>query len=199
MRQSSLLHLSGVVVVEELERDVERLLDASAPAEEKVSILRRLECKKPPTQVIIDTGAGRALRRLSRDEKVDSKVAEEATRVLRLWRAEVERREDLSIRGPVEVECDLDTRERRGRARRRLEEAVGDDLGLLGRWPAKAEKVVFDRCRHLLGQRYDRCIRRLEAELKDPGTRRRLLQDKSFSVHKLVRTVDKRIAPCVDH
>ncbi len=66
LRQSSLFNLAGVVVVEDLKRDADLLRDASAEEEDRLAALRRMAKKRPSTKVIIDTGAGKALREASR-------------------------------------------------------------------------------------------------------------------------------------
>ncbi len=193
LKQSSLFDLSGVVVVEQLQRDVLRLRDESVQDDEKVCILRRLAGKRPATQVIIDTGAGRTVRRLSRDRQSSRAVTREADRVLRLWMAEVDRREERAMRGPMEVRCDLETEAKREAARCRLREAFKEEEDSSS-LPERIEKEVFDRCGHLLSVRYKWYIAKLEAKLKERETRRRLKdrEDDGLTVRKLVANLTKK-------
>jgi hypothetical protein len=181
LKQTNLFALSGVVVVEEIRRQNDRLNCADVDAEEKVRILRELAEKKPATEILVDSGIGRTVRRLAKSSAAD--VAREAGRVYAAWKAEVERREGLRARGPLEVRCDLDTRRRRDRARSAIADVVGAaDLA------TRLEKALFDRCKHVTGGRaYDRGLRRIVRDLKEDSSSLSDLSRKGASVKTYVR------------
>ena len=158
LKQKSLFQLSGVVSIERIEAAKRKLSDPDLPAIEKVVVLKSLAGKKPSTKVIKDTGIGRTVRRLTKHE--DPVVRKHATSVYEAWKAEVERRTELSSRGPLEVACDLDTQNFREKSIRLLGQydKVVDAVSL--------EKVAFDRCGHLLNNRYRRCVRKMVFALK---------------------------------
>ena len=154
LKQASLFRLSGVVVLEEIARQNAALRDPDVADAEKARILRALAAKRPSTEIIASAGIGRTVRRLAG-------TSDEAGRVFRLWKAEVERREAARERGSVDVLCDLEPRRWRGRAKRLFEEAGAD-----GRTAERIEKELFDRGGHLTNGAYRRGVRKCTFALK---------------------------------
>ncbi len=156
LRQASLFSLSGVVVVEELRRQRDKLADQVVDQDEKKAILSKLKAKRPATKLIIETGIGRTVKKLS-------KSLPEAREVYDIWRREVERREELKERGSVDVLCDADTTAWRERAKRLIASAgVGDPVAV-----SSIEKLLFDRTNHLLNVKYRRAVRKIVFRCKN--------------------------------
>ncbi len=120
-----------------------------------------------------------------------SLVTSEAGRVLRLWKAEVQKREDLRNRGPLEVACDLETTARREEAARRLEEAMAEgeeknhdnedrDTKAMQQveLAKRLEKEVFELSGHRMRSKYDWYLRKARDRLKADGEIRRRIADK---------------------
>ena len=74
LKQASLFSLRGVVVVEELQRQKKQLQDNNLSLDKKEEILLQLAAKKPSTKLIIETGIGRTVRRLSKESEAAKKV-----------------------------------------------------------------------------------------------------------------------------
>ncbi|XP_059091595.1 transcription elongation factor A N-terminal and central domain-containing protein 2-like [Tigriopus californicus] len=138
-----------------------------ANAVDLTAILRAWREKSPSTTVIKTTGIGRTIRRLAQSSSVDPGVRAEAAAVYQHWRAQVEKRVELETRGPLEVECDRPTANWRQRARHLLNQAVTtagqpeQDLAL------NLEKAAFELCRHVIGNRYRRCVRSMVLSLRN--------------------------------
>jgi hypothetical protein len=185
LKQTSLFALAGVVVVEELYRNKKALEDDSVDDGEKEKILEKLKAKRPATKLIIETGIGKTVKRLA-------KKSSAANDVYKLWRSEVEKRESLKERGPLEVECDADTTSFRLKARRMLGEAGIHNERIAG----AIEKQLFDRTGHLVNVAYRRTVRRIVFNCKHrPEVRKRLLTASSSTRARLVgESLDESIA-----
>ena len=169
LKQASLFSLRGVVVIEELQRQKKQLKDKNLSLDRKEEILRQLAAKKPSTKLIIETGIGRTVRRLSKE-------SEAARKVYDLWRSEVEKRESLKERGPIDVSCDADTNAWRSRAKRMIGDAgvTGADV------QSDLEKNLFDATRHLINSTYRRTVRRMVFACKhQPDLREKLASSAS--------------------
>ena len=169
LKQASLFSLRGVVVIEELQRQKKQLKDKNLSLDRKEEILRQLAAKKPSTKLIIETGIGRTARKLSKE-------SEAARKVYDLWRSEVEKRESLKERGPIDVSCDADTNAWRSRAKRMIGDAgvTGADV------QSDLEKNLFDATRHLINSTYRRTVRRMVFACKhQPDLREKLASSAS--------------------
>ena len=169
LKQASLFSLRGVVVIEELQRQKKQLKDKNLSLDRKEEILRQLAAKKPSTKLIIETGIGRTVRKLSKE-------SEAARKVYDLWRSEVEKRESLKERGPIDVSCDADTNAWRSRAKRMIGDAgvTGADV------QSDLEKNLFDATRHLINSTYRRTVRRMVFACKhQPDLREKLASSAS--------------------
>ncbi len=180
LRQASLSSLAGVVVLEDLERDNALLKDASADEYDKVRALRRLTSKRPCLDALCSTGIGRTIRKLATKEEASPEVKEAAKKVYRLWRGELERKDKLRQKSPVEVAWDSDTIEWRQKAR----DLLGAQFSQ-GDWPDRLEGELFESNHRLLNGAYRRCVRRMVFHLKQQSVRDRLL-NKELSARSFV-------------
>jgi hypothetical protein len=159
--------------------------------QEGIRILRELGSKSPSTKIIIDTGIGKTVRKLSKSKSVDPGIAAEARVVYKKWRAAVERRVSLEERGPVDVLCDLPTTTRREKCRSLLKEALGGCSEVAESFREgivnKTEKELFDQCKHLVRDEYRRRTRKLYFALRhDASLRNALLVQRTLSIKRLV-------------
>ena len=169
LKQASLFSLRGVVVVEELQRQKKQLQDKNLSIDKKEEILLQLAAKKPSTKLIIETGIGRTVRRLSKESEAAKKVYD-------LWRGEVEKRESLKERGPIDVTCDADTNAWRSKAKRLIRDAGVTDPQVL----TELEKHLFDATGHLINTAYRRTVRRMVFACKhQPDLREKLAASSS--------------------
>ena len=177
LKQASLFSLRGVVVVEELQRQKKQLQDKNLSLHKKEEILLQLAAKKPSTKLIIETGIGRTVRRLSKE-------SEAAKKVYNLWRSEVEKRESLKERGPIDVTCDADTNAWRSRAKRLIRDAGVTDPQVL----TELEKHLFDATGHLINTAYRRTVRRMVFACKHQADLREKLAASSSARKEFVAT-----------
>ena len=177
LKQASLFSLRGVVVVEELQRQKKQLQDKNLSLDKKEEILLQLAAKKPSTKLIIETGIGRTVRRLSKE-------SEAAKKVYNLWRDEVEKRESLKERGPIDVTCDADTNAWRSRAKRLIRDAGVTDPQVL----TELEKHLFDATGHLINTAYRRTVRRMVFACKHQPDLREKLASSSSARREFVAT-----------
>ena len=91
-RQKTLFQLKGVVVIEELERAVSYLNDPAVTDRDKTLQLVQLGQKRPATELIIKTGIGKVVRKLTKHD--DEAIAKAANDVYAFWRADIERKEE---------------------------------------------------------------------------------------------------------
>ena len=192
-RQATLFSLGGVVNLTEVKVQKHKLEDSSVSAPEKLEILAQLGQKKPSTDALIETGIGKTVKKLAkrRDAAADAEVKGAAQKVYELWRREVEKREALKERGPLEVQCDLDTQHWRAKAKRLFRNVVQKDDGLD---PAAAEPILeaverelFNFCEHLIQSRYRCSVRKIVFALKgNPDLRSQVFRDLSVSARQLV-------------
>ena len=177
LKQASLFSLRGVVVVEELQRQKKQLQDKNLSLDKKEEILLQLAAKKPSTKLIIETGIGRTVRRLSKESEAAKKVYD-------LWRGEVEKRESLKERGPIDVTCDADTNAWRSRAKRLIRDAGVTDPQVL----TELEKHLFDATGHLINTAYRRTVRRMVFACKHQSDLREKLAASSSARKEFVAT-----------
>ena len=178
LKQASLFSLKGVVVIEELRKQKKLLEDKNLSHSEREDILSSLANKKPSTKLIIETGIGRTVRRLSKE-------SETAKKVYNLWRSEIERRESLKERGPIDVQCDAGTNAWRDKARHMIGDAGVTDANVL----QELEKKLFDATGHIINTTYRRAVRRMVFACKhNPGLRKKLASSVNARV-ELVTTV----------
>lgn len=169
-RQRSLFELKGVVKLGELERQHALVQDPHADQAELTAILRAWLNKSPSTAVIQSTGVGRTVRRLSKSSAVNAEVRAAAAEVYNHWRAQVEKRVELQSRGPLEVECDRPTSNWRDKARHLIDQAVNAAGHPSPDLAVRLEKTVFEACRHVIGHRYRRCVRKMVLTLRNAST-----------------------------
>ena len=153
LKQTRLANLSGVVILEDLRRQHQQLKNPEVTQAEKVRVLKSLASKKPSTDILIETGIGKTVRKLSKQSS-DPEVAQEAEKVYQLWLQEVEKRETLIERGPLEVLCDLKTQNWREKCREflrasLLKESSSVDSSLVSELAGTIEKELFDQCQPL--------------------------------------------------
>lgn len=160
LKQASLFSLKGVVVIEELKRQKKQLEDKNLTLQRKEEILLQLASKKPSTKLIIETGIGRTVRRLSKESAAAKKVFD-------LWRSEIEKRESLKERGSIDVSCDAGTNAWRSKARRLIGDAGVTSANVL-------EKILFDATGHLINTTYRRTVRRMVFACKHQPLREKL-------------------------
>ena len=177
LKQASLFSLRGVVVVEELQRQKKQLQDNNLTLEKKEEILLQLAAKKPSTKLIIETGIGRTVRRLSKESEAAKKVYD-------LWRSEVEKRESLKERGPIDVTCDADTNAWRSKAKRLIRDAGVTNPQVL----TELEKQLFDATGHLINTAYRRTVRRMVFACKHQPDLREKLASSSSARREFVAT-----------
>ena len=177
LKQASLFSLRGVVVVEELQRQKKQLQDKNLSIDKKEEILLQLAAKKPSTKLIIETGIGRTVRRLSKESEAAKKVYD-------LWRGEVEKRESLKERGPIDVTCDADTNAWRSKAKRLIRDAGVTDPQVL----TELEKHLFDATGHLINTAYRRTVRRMVFACKHQADLREKLAASSSARKEFVAT-----------
>jgi len=184
LKQASLFSLKGVVVIEELQRQRKQLQDRNLSLDRKEEILVQLAAKKPSTKLIIETGIGRAVRRLSKES-----VA--AKKVYNLWRSEVEKRESLKERGTIDVSCDAGTNDWRSKARRLIGDAGVTDANVL----TDLEKNIFDATGHLINTTYRRTVRRMVFACKhQPDLREKLASSSSARKEFVATSVSASLA-----
>lgn len=109
--QRRLNDLRGVVVLENINLAVEKLKSQGVGAEEKLEILKELKVKQPSTEIIVKSGIGKVVQKLSKESQ-DLQVAKAARQVKIRWQNLLERRVELSVNKP-EVITDLETRQTR--------------------------------------------------------------------------------------
>ena len=177
LKQASLFSLRGVVVIEELHRQNKQLKDKTLSLQRKEEILLQLAAKKPSTKLIIETGIGRTVRRLSKE-------SDAATKVYDLWRNEVEKRESLKERGPIDITCDAETNAWRRKARRLICDTGVTDANVL----ADLEKNIFDATGHLINITYRKTVRRMVFACKHQPDLRRKLSSSSSARKEFVAT-----------
>ena len=155
-RQRTLFNLKGVVVLEDLESAVEKLNNLEIEKEEKLKILKKLSAKQPSTQIIISTGIGKTIKKLTKSS--DSELANAAQLVKSNWKSLVERRVELSLGNKTEVATDLETQTIREKARalffKSYREVKLETLQNL-------EKKFFSHFKPCIGVRYRRAIRKV--------------------------------------
>ena len=150
-KQATLFNLPGVVVIEEIERQNQKLKDLEVENQEKLKILGDLRRKKPSTDIIIKSGIGKTLRKLRKSENKD--VSLEADRVFQAWKSEVEKREEIKARGNLKVNYDEDTILFRKKAVKLLS-ANRDSKAA-----KKAEEEIFEECGKLCNAKYRKLVR----------------------------------------
>ena len=177
LKQASLFSLRGVVVIEELQRQKKQLKDKKLSPQRKEEILLQLAAKKPSTKLIIETGIGRTVKRLSKESEAAKKVYD-------LWRSEIEKRESLKERGPIDVSCDAETNAWRSKARRLIGDAGVTDVNVL----TGLEKNLFDATGHLINTTYRRTVRRMVFACKHQEDLRQKLSSSSSARKEFVAT-----------
>ena len=63
-KQRRLKNLRGVVVLEDIEAFVKKLKDSEVENQEKVKILKKLLDKQPSTEIIVESGIGKVVKKL---------------------------------------------------------------------------------------------------------------------------------------
>jgi hypothetical protein len=156
-QQRRLNDLKGVVVLEEIEAASNKLTDSTLSSEEKIEILNKLAAKKPSTEIIISTGIGKVVQKLSKAD--GQEVAKAAQAVTKTWKALLERRVELSLsQDKPQVKTDLETRTIRDKAVKLLVKAYPSvTLTIL----ESLEKRLFQHYRPLIGLKFRRSVRRI--------------------------------------
>jgi hypothetical protein len=145
------------VVLEEIEAASNKLTDSTLSSEEKIEILNKLAAKKPSTEIIISTGIGKVVQKLSKAD--GQEVAKAAQAVTKTWKALLERRVELSLsQDKPQVKTDLETRTIRDKAVKLLVKAYPSvTLTIL----ESLEKRLFQHYRPLIGLKFRRSVRRI--------------------------------------
>ncbi|XP_037798031.1 transcription elongation factor A N-terminal and central domain-containing protein 2-like [Penaeus monodon] len=114
-KQSTIESLKGVVIIEDLER-AKIVLERSDTKEElKIDTLKHLRKKKPAKEVLVKTGLGKTVYKLSKSK--DEAIAAEAKKVYRLWKDHLLSKVGKPV---IEVKCDLKTQNFRNSARQMI-------------------------------------------------------------------------------
>ena len=154
--QRRLNDLRGVVVLEDIETYVKKLKSGQVSRQDKLDILQRLTSKQPSTQIIVQSGIGKVVKKLSTTQDQD---LAKAARVLKTrWQNLLERRVELSKEADsIEVRTDLQTRQTRQKAIKLLKGKYPDQEDKLN----KLEKKIFNHYRPCVGNKYRRAIRKI--------------------------------------
>ena len=156
-RQATLFALKGVVVIERIKEQNDKLRNPNVNNGEKIKILKELAQKKPATEIIIETGIGKTVRGLSKE--TEQQLGREAAKVYKLWKKEIQRRENLRR---IDVAYDKDTRDSRKSHKRLLRQS-----GVKGQEFIEAlEELIFVKCGKLVNRRYRRMINNAACELR---------------------------------
>ncbi|XP_063597631.1 transcription elongation factor A N-terminal and central domain-containing protein 2-like [Penaeus indicus] len=125
-KQSTIESLKGVVIIEDLER-AKIVLERSDTKEElKIDTLKHLRKKKPAKEILVKTGLGKTVYKLSKSK--DEAIAAEAKKVYKLWKDHLLSKVGRPV---IEVKCDLKTQNFRNSARQMILDGLkredGDD------------------------------------------------------------------------
>jgi len=155
--QRRLKNLRGVVVLEEIKAFVTQLKSSEVGKWEKVKILKKLLGKQPSTEIIVNTGIGKVVKKLTKSSQ-DPEIAKAARHVKIRWQNLIERRIDLKTGEKPEVISDLQTRTTREKALTLFSEKYPN---LSKKTLEKLEKALFNRFRPVIGDKYRRSVRKL--------------------------------------
>ena len=192
-KQATLFNLGGVVNIKQIKAQSETLQKEQVDDDEKIRILDQWAKKKPATDVLIEIGIGKTIKQLANSEKTPNKVKKRAKEVYNLWRAAVEKREALKERGPLDVQCDLDTQHWRDKAKRLIRDVIRKNPDVSSSSSSEAliesiERELFHFCDNLIQSRYRCSVRKIVFALKRrPGLRQSVFNTKDVSPRQLVR------------
>lgn len=123
-KQSTIESLKGVVIIEDLER-AKIILERSDTKEElKIDTLKHLRKKMPAKEVLVKTGLGKTVYKLSKSK--DEAIAAEAKKVYKLWKDHLLSKVGRPV---IEVKCDLKTQNFRNSARQMILDGLKREEG----------------------------------------------------------------------
>lgn len=156
-KQRTLNSLKGVVVLEDIDAFVTKLESPEVGNDEKVKILKKLLKKQPSTEIIVDSGIGKVVKKLMLKEQ-DPEIAKAARQVKIRWQNLIERRVDLKNGEKPEVISDLETRTTRNKA---LKFFRGKYKEIPEQTLVNLEKALFNHFRPVIGGKYRRSARKI--------------------------------------
>jgi len=156
-KQRRLNDLRGVVVLEDIEVFVTKLKSSEVENQEKIKILKKLFSKQPSTEIIVQSGIGKVVKKLMKNSE-DPEIAKAARQVKTRWQNLIERRIDLKTGEKPEVISDLQTRKTREKALNLFKEKY---TKVSTETCEKLEKALFNHYRPVIGDRYRRSVRKL--------------------------------------
>jgi len=174
VRQATLFSLPGVVSIDDIQRKKKLLESSAVSTEQKVNAIKELLGKNPSTEVLIDTGIGKTVRRLRKDS--NPALSEIAEQCYTKWKLVLERRIELS-HNKIEVKCDKETERLRSSSRSFLLTAlpaVTADRKLVAQ---NFEKEIFAASKKLVNNSYRRLSRKVIFGLKKDQARAAELAD----------------------
>ncbi|KAK7079463.1 Transcription elongation factor A N-terminal and central domain-containing protein 2 [Halocaridina rubra] len=209
MKQATIESLSGVVIIEDLERAKIILGRSDTSVELKVDTLQSLRQKNPAKEVLLKTGIGKTVHKLCKHE--NEQIAKEATGVYKKWKESVLSKVSRPL---MEVECDQKTKDFRNLARQMLlgslrtkysvekDSKTGKCESSDGKKKSKTdsktsnsvedlaeyiEREVYSVCNRKATNPYRRTIRKLVFGLRHQHELRMSVIDSSLSVQDLVK------------
>jgi len=156
-KQRRLKNLRGVVVLEDIQAFVKKLKNSEVDNQEKVKILKKLLDKQPSTEIIVESGIGKVVKKLMKNSE-DPEIAKVARQVKLRWQNLIERRIDLKTGEKPEVISDLQTRTTREKALTLFSEKYPK---ISRETLEKVEKALFNHFKPVIGDKYRRSVRKL--------------------------------------
>ncbi|XP_047501165.1 transcription elongation factor A N-terminal and central domain-containing protein 2-like [Penaeus chinensis] len=134
-KQSTIESLKGVVIIEDLER-AKIVLERSDTKEElKIDTLKHLRKKMPAKEILVKTGLGKTVYKLSKSK--DEAIAAEAKKVYKLWKDHLHSKVGRPV---IEVKCDLKTQNFRNSARQMILDGLKREDGAEGQSSDEAKE-----------------------------------------------------------
>lgn len=188
-KQSTLHSLAGVVVVEDIEKANCVLKSDSETCDRKIEILKTLKGKRPAKEVIIKVGIGKTIRKLSKEDSVNSELRELALEVYENWKQHLERKVELSHNKP-QVQSDKETNRLRSASLKFISGALQGSNSTLfpkqRKLAERLEKEILSSSRGLVNAPYRQLSRKLIFALKHKEGLKKSLIDGEIDVKQLV-------------
>ncbi|XP_003748416.1 transcription elongation factor A N-terminal and central domain-containing protein 2 [Galendromus occidentalis] len=157
--QKRLRDLKGVVILEDIRKAKSFLTDSASTDELLEKTLRNLAKKIPGRDILLETGIGKSVRKLTKHENLSVQAA--AKKVFDLWKDHVIHK---AKQQKQEVKFDLESQRLRDIARRWFAEALSttaqDDVVI------RLENTIFYSCKRILTAPYRRSCRQIAHKLR---------------------------------
>ncbi|XP_064627436.1 transcription elongation factor A N-terminal and central domain-containing protein 2-like [Lineus longissimus] len=185
LKQVTIKSLTRVVVVDDIKKIKEILVNKQTSNEDLAKALKELGEKIPSKEIIMETKIGQIVRKLVRHD--DEDVAKQAKAIYHKWKNFYAERSKLK---PIEVKYDAKTESLRIKARKHLAIALGvqETHNLV----TGIEKEAFNLCKKVSMHIYNRALRTIILKAKSDNEMKNDILNGTLPVTFLVKKYAKK-------